>query len=113
MKDGKYFEEAYDVVLGYNVAKENKLSVGDKLVGSHGVSESTHSHDNTPYTIVGILEETHTAYDNTLFTQTDSVWKTHKDDSHSEETENCSFKVFSAVFTTKAKSLNTSNLGIT
>ncbi|MBQ8299355.1 MAG: ABC transporter permease, partial [Clostridia bacterium] len=78
IKEGKNFEEAYDIVLGYNVAKENNLSVGDKLIGSHGVSESAHSHENTPYTIVGILEKTHTAYDNTLFTKVDSVWDSHE-----------------------------------
>lgn len=86
LKEGKYFEEAYDIVLGYNVAKENKLSVGDKLIGSHGVSESSHSHENTPYVIVGILEKTHTAYDNTLFTKTESVWNSHEDHAHEKET---------------------------
>ena len=83
--EGKNFEEAYDIVLGYNIAKENKLSIGDKLIGSHGVSESAHSHENTPYTIVGILEKTHTAYDNTLFTKVDSVWNSHEDHDHEEE----------------------------
>ena len=83
LKEGKYFEEAFEVVLGYNVAKDNGLSIGDKIVGSHGVSESSHSHENTPYTVVGILDRTHTAYDNTLFTTTESVWKTHDD--HDEE----------------------------
>lgn len=85
LEEGKNFEEAYDIVLGYNIAKENKLSIGDKLIGSHGVSESAHSHENTPYTIVGILEKTHTAYDNTLFTKVDSVWNSHEDLDHEEE----------------------------
>lgn len=85
LEEGKNFEEAYDIVLGYNIAKEDKLSIGDKLIGSHGVSESAHSHENTPYTIVGILEKTHTAYDNTLFTKVDSVWNSHEDHDHEEE----------------------------
>lgn len=85
LKDGEYFNKPFEIVLGYNVAKENKLKVGDKIVGSHGVSESSHSHENTPYTVVGILEKTHTAYDNTLFTQTESVWKTHEEHEHEEE----------------------------
>ncbi|MBQ8298874.1 MAG: hypothetical protein IJX99_03265, partial [Clostridia bacterium] len=54
-------------------------------IGSHGVSESAHSHENTPYTIVGILEKTHTAYDNTLFTKVDSVWDSHENHDHEEE----------------------------
>ena len=58
LKEGNLFENAYEIVLGCNVAKENRLSVGDKVIGSHGVSESAHSHENTPYTVVGILEKT-------------------------------------------------------
>ena len=87
LMDGKYFEEPFEIVLGYNVAKENNLVVGDKLIGSHGVSEAAHSHENMPYTVVGILEKNHTAYDNTLFTKTDSVWKSHEEDNHEDETE--------------------------
>ena len=84
-KDGKCFEEAFEIVLGYNVANESGLKIGDKVIGSHGVSESAHSHDNVPYIVVGILEKTHTAYDNTLFTKIDSVWKTHDKSENSDE----------------------------
>ena len=77
LKNGNYFSEAFEIVVGYEVAKENNLNVGDKLVGSHGISESSHSHDESPYTIVGILDKTYTAYDNALFTTVDSVWKSH------------------------------------
>ena len=86
LKDGKYFEEAFEIVLGYNVANENGLKIGDKVIGSHGVSEASHSHENAPYVVVGILEKTHTAYDNTLFTKTDSVWKTHEEHEKNDET---------------------------
>lgn len=86
LKEGKYFEEAFEIVLGYNVAKDNNITIGDSVIGSHGVAESSHSHENNPYTVVGILEKTHTAYDNTLFTKTDSVWKSHEEHDH-EDTE--------------------------
>ena len=85
LKEGKYFEEAFEIVLGYNVADENGLKIGDKVIGSHGVSEDSHSHENAPYIVVGILEKTHTAYDNTLFTKTDSVWETHEEHEHDDE----------------------------
>lgn len=52
LKEGTYFENAFEIVIGYDIAKENNLKVGDTLVGSHGVSESSHSHENSPYTIV-------------------------------------------------------------
>ena len=85
LKEGKYFEKSFEIVVGYNVAKENGLSVGDKIIGSHGVSEESHSHENTPYTVVGIMEKTHTAYDNTLFTKTDSVWETHEEHEENDD----------------------------
>lgn len=85
LKSGIYFSNPFEIVLGYNVAKENNLALGDKVIGSHGVSESSQSHENTPYTVVGILDKTYTAYDNTLFTLTESVWETHKE--HNESTD--------------------------
>ncbi|MBO5095536.1 MAG: ABC transporter permease [Bacilli bacterium] len=85
--NGKYFEEAFEIVLGYNVATENGLEIGDSVIGSHGISEGSHSHESTPYTVVGILEKTHTAYDNTLFTKTESVWKTHESHEHGDEAQ--------------------------
>ena len=87
LKEGNYFNEAFEIVLGYNVAKENDLNIGDQIIGSHGVAESSHSHENMPYKVVGILEKTHTAYDNTLFTKAESVWETHTEHSHEEEIE--------------------------
>ena len=104
--EGETFKEAYDIVLGYNVASENNLSVGDKVIGSHGVSESAHSHENTPYTVVGILEKTHTAYDNTLFTKTESVWKTHEHHDEHEENEHEEHHDYTAIL------VKTTNPGI-
>lgn len=104
--EGETFKEAYDIVLGYNVAMENNLSVGDKVIGSHGVSESAHSHENTPYTVVGILEKTHTAYDNTLFTKTESVWKTHEHHDEHEENEHEEHHDYTAIL------VKTTNPGI-
>ena len=85
LKEGNYFNEAFEIVLGYNVAKENNLNIGDQIIGSHGIAESSHSHENSPYIVVGILEKTHTAYDNTLFTKAESVWETHTEHSHEED----------------------------
>ena len=85
LRNGEYFEEAFEIVLGYNVANENGLKIGDSVIGSHGISENSHSHESTPYKVVGILEKTHTAYDNTLFTKTESVWKTHENHEYEDD----------------------------
>ncbi len=86
-ESGNNFSKAFEIVLGHNVAEKNGLKVGDKIIGSHGVAESSHSHENNPYTVVGILQKTYTAYDNTLFTKTDSVWETHEEHEEHEENE--------------------------
>lgn len=107
---GENFKEAYDIVLGYNVADENNLSVGDKVIGSHGVSESAHSHENTPYTVVGILEKTHTAYDNTLFTKTESVWKTHEEHDEHETEEHEEHHDYTAILVKTSNPANALNM---
>ncbi len=86
LKDGKLFENKFEAVLGYNVAKENKLNVGDTFLSSHGISESGetgHQH-NEPYTVSGVLAKTNTAYDNVVFINIEDVWHVHE---HHDENE--------------------------
>ena len=80
LRDGVLFSEdgEFEVVLGYSVAKTNELSVGDKIFTSHAVGDE----HTEPLTVVGILEQTHTAYDNVVFTQLETLWEAH---SHSED----------------------------
>lgn len=82
--DGTLFDKEFDMVLGYEVAKAYGINIGDTIVSSHGVSGSSTSHENSPYTVVGILEKTNTNYDNVCFTPLESIWHAH---SHSEEEE--------------------------
>lgn len=93
LKAGNLFEGEFEAVLGYNVAKENKLSVGDTFFSSHGISESgeTGSQHNEPYTVSGILSKTNTAYDNVVFINISDVWHMHEhsneDDEHQDHDE--------------------------
>ena len=80
--EGKLFGQSFEITIGAEIAKKFKLSIGDSIIGTHGIGETGEHHDKNPYTVVGILERTHTAYDNAIFTTTDSVWKAH---SHEEE----------------------------
>ena len=83
LKNGVMFEEPFEMVIGSNVAKKYNLNVGDNIIAAHGVSESSHSHENSPYKITGILEKTYTIYDDVLFTSSESVWNVHEQ--HDEE----------------------------
>jgi ABC-type lipoprotein release transport system permease subunit len=82
LKTGVMFDEKFEAVIGFGVAKKYGLETGSKMITSHGLSEGGHSHESTPLTVVGILDETKTAYDNVIFTAVDTVWATH---SHGEE----------------------------
>lgn len=83
LKDGVMFEEPFEMIIGSNIAKKYNLKVGDDIVAAHGVSESSHSHENSPYKVTGILEKTYTVYDDVLFTSPESVWNVHEH--HDEE----------------------------
>lgn len=89
LKEGRIFEKSFEIVIGYNVAKKYNLNIGDSVIGMHGVAESNgERHENNPYTVIGVLDRTHTAYDNTIFTTVDSVWKSHEHGHNEEHEEN-------------------------
>ena len=78
LKYGVMFEEPVEMIIGSNIAKKYNLKVGDDIVAAHGVSESSHSHEKSPYKVTGILEKTYTVYDDVLFTSPESVWNVHE-----------------------------------
>lgn len=88
IKEGRLFEKEFEIVLGYDVAKSYNLHIGDTLVSSHGIGSTSHSHESTPYTVVGILDKTLTSYDSTCFTNLESIWYSHEhqhiEDGHDE-----------------------------
>lgn len=78
IKEGRLFENEFEIVLGYDVAKNYNLNIGDTLVSSHGIGSTSHSHESTPYTVVGILDKTLTSYDSACFTNLESIWHSHE-----------------------------------
>lgn len=91
--EGEMFDDTFEAVIGSEVAKKYGLSVGSKLITSHGLSEGGHSHEANPLTVVGILDRTKTAYDNVIFTSVKTVWATHghgeEEHDHEEHGEIC------------------------
>jgi len=79
---GEMFDAAQtlQVVVGSNVAKYCDLSIGEVIYTSHSASEQdTHTQG---LTVVGILEESHSSFDNVVFTQIKTLWDMHD---HGEE----------------------------
>ncbi len=77
LADGEMFEKPFQAVIGAGVAKRYGLDIGSQLITSHGLSEGGHNHESHPLTVVGVLEETKTSYDNVVFTAVETVWHTH------------------------------------
>ena len=85
--DGRMFDDdtTLEVVVGAKVAKVNQLSIGDTIYTSHSAN-STETHAQG-LTVVGILEESYSVYDNVVFTQLRTLWAMHDhgEEEHAEE----------------------------
>ena len=106
---GEMFDETktLQAVVGYNVAKYCDLEVGDVIHTSHSASE-TDKHAQG-LTVVGILEESHSSFDNIVFTQIGTLWAMH--DHGEEEHEEHEGEEHHAHGTVCAVLVNTKNPG--
>lgn len=77
LAEGKLWGKSYEVVIGSETARKNKLKLGDKVHGAHGLAENAHVHEDHPFTIVGILKPSGSIVDNLLLTNLESVWDIH------------------------------------
>lgn len=69
-------------VVGSNIAKYNSLEVGDVIYTSHSAGGSdVHTQG---ITVVGILNESHSSFDNIVFTQLKTLWEMHDHSDHEE-----------------------------
>ena len=80
-------DKTLQAVIGSNIAKYNSLEVGDVLYTSHSVGGA--DLHTKGITVVGILKESHSSYDNIVFTQLKTLWEMHEhgeqEEEHSEE----------------------------
>jgi len=92
--EGRNFEAPMEIVLGAHVARTTGVILGDQVVGTHGFIELServleqvggHSHADTPYMVVGILQPSNSPNDRALFTDIHSVWEIHGEAGHFPE----------------------------
>jgi putative ABC transport system permease protein len=77
---GRVPSGVFDVALGSSVAKKLGYKVGDRIVLAHGISEiSLQSHDDKPFTVVGILRQTSTPIDRSVYTTLEGIEAIHVD----------------------------------
>ena len=81
LKDGVWSAGIWDVVLGGDVARSLGYKLGDKVVLAHGVTsgEGILNHDDKPFTVVGIMEPTGTALDQSLYITLEGMEGIHVD----------------------------------
>ena len=77
INEGRIWQKNFEVVIGEQVAKKHHFKIGDQINSSHGLSKDGHSHDENPFTIVGILKQNNNVTDNLILTNLESVWDVH------------------------------------
>jgi putative ABC transport system permease protein len=83
LREGRFFEANFEVVLGAEAATRSRLRVGDTIHLTHGTGMSRdgahagHVHDEFDYKVVGILKPTGGSHDRALFTNLESSWLIH------------------------------------
>ena len=89
LAQGRMFAKAQEVVIGARVAEELGMTLGQRFVGSHGLTEDENAghHDHTPFTTVGILAPTGSVMDRLILSNVESAWEVHgiEHDHHDEE----------------------------
>ena len=80
MAQGKPANDVFDVVLGSEVAKMLGYQLGEKIVLSHGVSDGGGlEHNDKPFHVVGILDQTATPIDRSLYITLEGMEAIHMD----------------------------------
>lgn len=85
LQKGEFFKNVdyYGAVVGYNVAKKNKLQIGDEIRFGHGNSRDERDlHD--PFKVVGILDHTGSPNDRAVFVNLEGFYQLHEHQTSSE-----------------------------
>jgi len=78
MAQGVPFTESLHTVLGSEVAQTLGYQIGDEIVLSHGIGNTSFvNHDNMPFTVIGILAATGTPVDRTVHVSLQGIEAIH------------------------------------
>lgn len=86
INQGKFWQADFESTIGAAVAKAERLKIGDKFYGAHGLTGSSDVHKSHPYTVTGILAPQGNVTDNLILTNVASVWKMHEEHEEHEST---------------------------
>ncbi|HDS1517747.1 TPA: ABC transporter permease [Stenotrophomonas maltophilia] len=78
--DGRPFDDLYDAVIGAEVARAQKVGLGDEIVLAHGTGAVTlATHADKPFRVAGILQRTGTPVDSSLLVSLPAIEAIHVD----------------------------------
>ena len=75
---GALWTAPMQAVLGAEVARTTGLSVASTFAGTHGLTEGGATHEESMYSVVGVLMPTGTVLDRLVITDKASVWRAHE-----------------------------------
>ncbi|MEP1035218.1 FtsX-like permease family protein [Ekhidna sp.] len=74
---GEWFSDEMTATAGATVAKNLGISLGDELESAHGLAEGAGGHEEHPFKVVGIMEQTGSVLDQLILVSIQSVWEVH------------------------------------
>jgi len=81
LKEGRAFEQPFEVVLGSSVAAETGLKLGGTFTSVHGfdnAADDAEAHHHQLFTVVGIYETSNSVIDNLILTPVETTWMVHE-----------------------------------
>ena len=85
IKEGKDWDNPYEVLVGSKVYEKLKINLGDELISSHGLRETGQSHDEGTFKVVGLLKPSNSVIDQLIITSPESVWDIHDTHNHEDD----------------------------
>ena len=85
IKEGKEWENPFEVVVGSKVYEKLNIKLGDSLLSSHGLRETGETHSDKSFKVVGLLKTSNSVMDQLIITSPESVWDIHSSHDHDED----------------------------
>ncbi len=80
LAEGKLFAAPLEAVIGTEIAEEFGLKPGDRFYSEHGLERGGDMHENSAYTVVGVLAPMNGLLDRLVLTSIESIWEVHDND---------------------------------
>lgn len=79
LAEGRLWAKTAEVVIGADVARGLGMKLGQRFIGSHGLSDddAAQGHDHAPFVVTGILKPSGSVVDRLILTSIESVWDVH------------------------------------